>query len=227
METIRELGSDDLRTTHWLGEVVDNEDPEILGRCKIKIYGKFDLLATEDIPWASPMNRSNPGQHFVPRLGDIVAVRFDNGNIYFPEYWVHVDQNKNLKDDILNSASEPHNVISLVYDAERNLRIYWSKEDGLVITTGTTKDQAPMIRFDDAGDILINANNIYMATSKTDKTEPAVNGETLFQTLKKFMETFNKHTHPTPSGPSSPPIPPDVIAIKSELTKLSGIKHEG
>lgn len=226
METIRELGSDDLRTTHWLGEVVDNKDPEFLGRCKVKIYGKFDLLATADIPWAFPMNRSNPGQHVVPRIGDIVAARFDNGNIYMPEYWVHVEQNKNLKDDILKSASEPHNVVSLVYDAERNIRIYWSKEDGLVISTGTTKDKSPMIRFDDKGDILINADNIYMSTSKTDKSEPAVNGETLYKTLKKFMEEFNKHTHPTPAGPSSPPLPTSVIVVKGELSKLVKIKHK-
>jgi len=226
METIRELGSDDLRTTHWLGEVVDNKDPEFLGRCKVKIFGKFDLLATEDIPWAFPMNRTNPGQHVVPRVGDIVAARFDNGNIYMPEYWVHVDQNKNLKDDILKSASEPHNVVSLVYDAERNIRIYWSKEDGLVITTGQSKDKAPMIRFDDKGDILLNADNIYMATSKSDKKEPAVNGETLYKTLKKFMEEFNKHTHPTPAGPSSPPLPTNVIVVQGELSKLVKIKHK-
>lgn len=226
METIRELGTDNLRSTHWLGEVVDNKDPEFLGRCKVKIFGKFDLLATADIPWAFPMNRTNPGQHVVPRVGDIVAARFDNGNIYMPEYWVHVDQNKNLKDDILKSASEPHNVVSLVYDAERNIRIYWSKEDGLVITTGKSKDKAPMIRFDDKGDILLNADNIYMATSKTDKSEPAVNGETLYKTLKKFMEEFNKHTHPTPAGPSSPPLPTNVIVVKGELSKLVKIKHK-
>lgn len=225
METIRELGSDDLRTTHWLGEVVDNKDPEFLGRCKVKIYGKFDLLATEDMPWAFPMNRTNPGQHVVPRIGDIVAARFDNGNIYMPEYWVHVDQNKNLKEDVLQSASEPHNVVSLVYDAERNIRIYWSKEDGLVISTGTAKDKDPMIKFDKDGDILINAKNIYMATSPTDKKEPGVNGETLFKTLKKFMEEFNKHTHPTPAGPSSPPLPTSVIVVKGELSKLVKIKH--
>jgi hypothetical protein len=39
------------------------------------------------------------------------------------------------------------------------------------------------------------------------------------------MKEFNKHTHPTPSGPSSPPLPTSVIAIEGELAKLDKIKH--
>ena len=226
MESIKELSADNLRATSWIGEVVENQDPENLGRCKIKVFGKFDLLATADIPWAFPSNRMLPGSHAVPNKGDIVAVRFDNGNIYMPEYHYQIDQNKQLKEDVLDASAEPHNVISLVYDATRNIRVYWSKEDGLVITTGDSKTSAPMIKFDDQGDILINAENIYMSTSDTDKTEPAVNGETLYQTLKKLMETFNKHTHPTPAGPSSPPLPNSVISIQTELNKLDKIKHK-
>ena len=38
----KELESDNLRETHWLGEVVSNEDPTKLGRCKVKVFGKFD-----------------------------------------------------------------------------------------------------------------------------------------------------------------------------------------
>jgi hypothetical protein len=39
------------------------------------------------------------------------------------------------------------------------------------------------------------------------------------------MKEFNKHTHPTPAGPSSPPLPTSVIVIKGELAKLDKIKH--
>ena len=54
----KELFKDNLRDTHWLGEVVDITDPEMLGRCRIRVFGKFDLLAVEDIPWAIPSNTS-------------------------------------------------------------------------------------------------------------------------------------------------------------------------
>ena len=93
MATEKELEKDNIRDTHWLGEIVDNKDPRNLGRCKVKVYGKFDLLETESIPWATAMNRDFVGSHHVPRVGDIVAVRFDNGNIYHPEYWFQINQN--------------------------------------------------------------------------------------------------------------------------------------
>jgi hypothetical protein len=135
MKSIRELGSDDLRSTNWIGEVVENKDPENLGRCKIKVFGKFDLLPTNDIPWAFPSNRMMPGQHAVPNVGDVVAVRFDNGNIYMPEYHYQIDQNEDLKSEVLDASSEPHRVVSLIYDKDKNLKIFWEPSKGLIIET--------------------------------------------------------------------------------------------
>ena len=97
MDTTKELFRDNLRDSHWMGEVMDNNDPENLGRCKIKVFGKFDLIAVEDLPWATPMNRDFVGSHHVPRIGDVVSVSFDNGNIYQPQYWFHVSQNEDLR----------------------------------------------------------------------------------------------------------------------------------
>ena len=42
-----ELYRDNLRETHWLGEVVINEDPLLQGRVRVKVFGKFDKL-TDD-----------------------------------------------------------------------------------------------------------------------------------------------------------------------------------
>jgi hypothetical protein len=149
MITENELGADNIRDTHWLGEVVDNKDPLNNGRCRVRVFGKFDNIPASNIPWASPSNVVIPGQHTVPRVGDIVSITFDNGNIYLPTYAYYINQNSDLKQDVLNGAEEPNNVISLVYDALRNFRFYMSKEDGLVITSGQDKNSAPMIRFHD------------------------------------------------------------------------------
>ena len=214
MSTIKELGKDNIRDTHWIGEVVDNEDPLLNGRCRVKVFGKFDLLPTESIPWASPMNRDLPGSHAVPRIGDVVAIRFDNGNIYHPEYWFQVDQNSDLKSDVLEISESPQDVISIVYDAERNLRVYYSVEDGLVITTGTANTEAPMIRLSPEGQIFLNSGDIFIATNDGgDATQPAVRGTDLQTWLDSLLDDYMAHTHPTGVGPSGPPLPPTVSLV--------------
>ena len=169
--------NENIRDSHWIGEVVDIEDPLKEGRCKVKVFGKFDKLPTEAIPWATPMNRNFPGSHAPPRKGDIVAVRFDNGDIYHPEYWFEVDQDPKLKNDVLNTSSEPHNVISIVYDKDRELRIWKDPEKGLVI--------------DSNGDIYLGE----------EATERLVLGDTFMQFFNRHTHVGNL------GAPTSPPNP--------------------
>ena len=46
MQEAKDIYNDNIRDTHWLGEVMDNEDPLLQGRCKIKVFGKFDNIST-------------------------------------------------------------------------------------------------------------------------------------------------------------------------------------
>ena len=220
----KELESDNLRETHWLGEVVSNEDPAKLGRCKVKVFGKFDKLTEEAIPWATPMNRDHVGSHSIPRVGDIVAIRFDNGNIYHPEYWFQINQNKELKEDILDPSDEPHNVVSLIYDAERNIRIYSSTEDGLVISRGSGAKERPLIQIDEEGHIKISTDtkifldsgNIFLSNEGeegADESEPAVRGVSLEKWLNELLDDYKSHFHPTGVGPSGPPATPTPVVI--------------
>lgn len=221
MATDKELDKDNIRETHWIGEVVDNNDPKFLGRCRVKVFGKFDKLPNDAIPWATPMNRDFVGSHNTPNVGTIVAVRFDNGNIYHPEYWFQINQSKALKTDILEPSVEAHNVVSLIYDEIRNVRIYHSPEDGLVITRGTGAKERPIIQLDEAGiikissddKIFLDAGNVYLSNTGEggeDTSEPVVRGKSLEKFLEDFKSKYNAHTHPTPTGPSGPPIVPWV-----------------
>jgi len=219
----KDIYKDNIRDTHWLGEVIDNQDPSNNGRCRVKVYGKFDQLPDEAIPWATAMNRDQVGAHSVPRVGDIVAIRFDNGNIYHPEYWFQVNQNKDLKDDILSSSSAAQDVVSLVYDAERNIRIWWSPEDGLTMTSGEGKDAAPAIRFSNDGKIYLHSDKIYIASSNNDESEPAVKGETLTGYLEKIVDTIQNHTH---MGASAPMLPNFKVDMRLLRNKLKNIKQE-
>ena len=55
------LFSDDLRTSNWLGKVIDNQDPDFEGKVKVRVFGKFDDILDEDLPWARPTNRITAG----------------------------------------------------------------------------------------------------------------------------------------------------------------------
>ena len=221
----KELEKDNIRETHWLGEVVDNADPSLLGRCRVKVYGKFDLLENESIPWATPMNRDNAGAHSIPRVGDIVAVRFDNGNIYHPEYWFQINQNKDLKSEVLEQDPDnAHDVVSLVYDAERDIRIYSSTKDGLIISRGSGPKERPLIQIDEEGiikistdeKIFLDSGNIFLSNTGedgADESEPAVRGVSLEKWLNELLDDYKAHFHPTGVGPSGPPAPITPAAI--------------
>jgi hypothetical protein len=209
------------RDGHWLGEVVDNKDPLKNGRCKVKVYGTFDNIAIDTIPWASPGNRSSVGQHLIPNIGDVVSIIFDNGNIYAPVYSYQINQNKTLKKDILDASSKPQDVVCLIYDEVRNVRIYHSPEDGLVITRGSGIKERPIIQLDEKGiikissddKIFLDAGNVYLSNTgedSEDTSEPAVRGKSLESFLEKFKSDYNSHIHPTPSGPSGTPVKPWV-----------------
>ena len=71
-----------------LGEIVDIKDPLKQGRARIRVFGFFDDLPIEDIPWAEQISglsfssaRGN-GNISIPRLGAIVNAQFDGSNYY-------------------------------------------------------------------------------------------------------------------------------------------------
>lgn len=142
MENLRT--KDETLSGSWLGEVVEINDPNKSGRIKVKVFGKFDELETEFIPWAYPANNytgggSNGGGFFsVPKIGSIVSVTFDNGNIYHPEYRFAQTISKALKDEISDSYENAH---SLIYDTftEGGIKIFFTEAKGLMFDYKSTK----------------------------------------------------------------------------------------
>jgi len=61
----QELFEDNLKDTVWIGEVVDIDDPLKDGRVKVKVFGKFDKLENDVIPWARPWNMFTAGSEAV------------------------------------------------------------------------------------------------------------------------------------------------------------------
>jgi hypothetical protein len=120
----------------WLGEVINIEDPQKIGRIKVRVYGKFDDLIEEHIPWAYPAGNftagSDTGGGFfsVPKLGSIVSVTFDNDNIYHPEYHYNQRISNELKDELENDYEAAQ---SLIYDTEELLKLFYVRGKGLRI----------------------------------------------------------------------------------------------
>lgn len=88
----------------YTGIVVDNNDAEKLGRCKIRVYGIYtEEILDNDLPWAIPdfnFIGSTLGSFIVPPIGAIVKIYFENDDIYLPRY-----TSKVIKRDLLGSDS--------------------------------------------------------------------------------------------------------------------------
>jgi hypothetical protein len=94
-----------LLTSIYRGVIEDRNDPEKLGRCKIRILGvhsesknkdNINGIPTDELPWAEPAlsliegSVSGFGLWCVPLQGSHVFVFFENGNITQPRYFASV-----------------------------------------------------------------------------------------------------------------------------------------
>lgn len=138
---------EDENSSDWIGVVVDNEDPLFSGRCKVRVFGKFDGsynpddtapgIPDSDLPWAYPAGSSifggsdgGAGSLSVPKKGTNVKVRFSGGNIYAPEYFAIQDVNQSVIDEISSSYQNSH---VLFMDKDENTKIVYTPAKGLEI----------------------------------------------------------------------------------------------
>ena len=61
-------------SNHFLGFVIDNNDPMKVGRCKVKVIGLHDSLSDSDLPWIQPMIPLNHNIVHPPDIGSQVIV---------------------------------------------------------------------------------------------------------------------------------------------------------
>jgi hypothetical protein len=131
-----------LGSGHYLGVVVDNKDPEFKGRAKIRVFGVFDDLSDQDLPWSHQRFEMSyglgggSGRMSVPKLGSVVHVQFNNGNFYSPEYKAVQELSRDLVDEIRASYDGAHSVI---YDGIERLKMYYTVEKGFVIDLKESK----------------------------------------------------------------------------------------
>jgi len=144
----RYLSEDNLDGTVWVGEVVDNNDPLFMGRCRVRVYGMFDgtvsmddpksayNIPDEDLPWAYPAgstifgggSEKGAGSLSVPKLGTKVKITFSGGNFYSPEYVGIQDVNTAVIDEVKASYQNAH---VLFFDEDEKVKIVYTPAKGL------------------------------------------------------------------------------------------------
>lgn len=227
----------------YLGKVVDIKDPLYQGRAKINVFGIFDDLPTDDLPWAEQIAGLSFGGDYgggnisIPRLGSVVAVHFEDNNYYKMNYHyikeISKDLQAELKED--NSYEGTH---SLIYDSEAEpgtLKMIYTKKKGLVFQLG---DATIQLDTQDAGTnkeklrivLKMNDDEVRMEKSagkqkvivKSDNIELGEGAVEKIILGSTFLTFFNAHTHPTGVGPSGVPVVPMVDA--THLSQVSATK---
>jgi len=146
----------------YTGKVVDNKDPEKIGRCKIKVYGVFDEVADDDLPWSAPefdFVGSLAGSFVVPPIGCMVGVTFEDGDLYLPRYSKKVVDISKLPKNRLKNY--PHTMV--MYETDKGSVFEIDRQTDEVLFThssGTT------ISIDMIGNVKCDPVGTYELTSK-------------------------------------------------------------
>lgn len=66
---------------HYIGTVIDNNDPQKVGRCKVRIHSLYDSLPVKDLPWIQMMIPLNHDIVFPPAIGkQVICMSLDSHN---------------------------------------------------------------------------------------------------------------------------------------------------
>lgn len=185
----------------YRGFVSDNEDPEFLGRLKVKvpqIYG-------EEVPdyWAWPKGiyaGNQVGFFAIPNIDDGVWVSFENGNPQYPVWEYGWWAKSEVPTAAKNNGNKPTNN---VLQTKSGHRIELDDKNELIRITNKKGHIIEMNN--DAVSIVpkAGAKKISLGTLNA-SAEPAVLGDTLESFLKEFMTDLgNLNTIVTSNGVTS------------------------
>lgn len=123
------------RDNHWIGVVINSNDPTFSGRCQVRVLGLHDGIQNDHLPWAVPINSTifagdGYGSLSVPKIGQFVRIQFNNGDQYAPEYTVIQNIDTELIQRIKDDYQGTH---VLLYDPGEDLTVIYQKNSGFQI----------------------------------------------------------------------------------------------
>jgi hypothetical protein len=203
----------------YLGIVEDNNDPKKLGRCRIRVFGIFDTMETQDIPWAKPW-KDLIGENFgVPEIKKIVTVTFDSGNIYTPEYIYADNYNLNLEEKLKSLTGENYTSMkSVLFDHKTQL--YVNDADGLVIDYKMNQ-----INMTDSNvDINLKDNFSKVNIGDSSANQSVILGDNFLDLMEEF---FNILSGSSPFLSSMGPVfsSPELMILIKKFKSLKNTKY--
>lgn len=126
----------DITKREWVGTVISTDDPLKMFRCKIRIFGLFDDIEDDLIPWCFQKNSTTFaggdggfGSGSTPKVGHLVNVKF-NTDIYSGEYYAIQNINETLRQEI---SDDYENVHILTFDEDEDLRVLYTQNQGFIM----------------------------------------------------------------------------------------------
>lgn len=207
------MTQEQLKNIEIPGEVINVNDPFKKGRVKIKVTSVYDKLKNEDIPWASPLKDPNGKTFKSPEIGQIVNVRFEDGDHYRPFYTNGEHYNINLQKKLEELNSEEYSNFSAIHFDDA-LQIY--KDDKKAVIDFELSN----ISFNDKGDISLNLrdNDSILTLGSPDSTQEAMLGTHWLSWFDDLVQILFK---PYKGNSGAPVIPePDMIKVLNEYYTL-------
>lgn len=209
----------------YRGTVVDNDDPDKMGRIKAKVPA---VLGEEtETPWAlpcAPFSGNSMGQLTLPSVEARVWIEFEGGDVSRPIWsggWWPQDQiPKNEKDKQASPQlrvirSESGMVISFDDESES---LTLSDQNGNNLMTILA--QEGKIKIQGKTKVVVEAPAIELVENAT---HPLAFGDDLLQYLNQVVTMFNAHMHPgeTTIGIPVTPAPPQPMLQPPAPSMLS------
>lgn len=189
----------------YRGFVQDRDDPEQLGRLKVKVPS---LLGDAVTGWAwpvTPYGGAGIGFFFLPQVGDLVWVEFAEGELDHPLWtgcgWGKPGGQTEIPEDAKTSYPDQG-----VLRTKSGHVIILSDAQGSEMITIRAKNGCE-ITIDPNGDLVtVKSKNVTIQSDKVLVQSDSKSPQEL--ATKTFVtDLYDKHQHPSGVGPTGPPLP--------------------
>jgi uncharacterized protein involved in type VI secretion and phage assembly len=197
----------------YRGIVVDRNDPEKLGRLRIKVHSQLVDAITG---WAwpvSPYAGAACGFFFVPQKGDLVWVEFAEGDRNQPLWtgggWAKPDGKLEVPAEALDAYPDQH--------------VLRTPSGNVIILDDTSGSEKIVVRAKAGCDVTIDPGTGTITIKAGTVLVESEGGQPQELATKRFVtEVFDQHVHATAVGPTDKPIPLSTFFPDSLTSVLKG-----